>query len=198
MAIPLGIVISIVDAVAYPSNQKPDTSPTCSSWVSNSTCSPVSTPSAPTIAEPSSSTPFWNSCSSTEKISPLPMPSLSDYNTPTRSSSPWTTRKVPSEGILYLTYDRITQPPALSEQASTSSSDCKNRDAIPPLLLVTINPPNASAPSAPQALSLSSGRNAYEWGHPDSDFTRRMLGCTLSALVEPWPCTSPTSWIKPS
>ena len=47
------------------------------------------------------------------------------------------------------------------------------KDAIPPLMFV------------PQASSPSSGRNASEWGQPESASPRRMLGHTLSALAEP-------------
>ena len=141
---------------------KSNTSSTWSSWVSTSAYGPVSTPSAPVIAEPSSSVPCWNSCSSLETISSLPMPPSRVPNMPPISSSPWTTRRTPSEGRISLTSKQSPWPPALSDQVSTSSSDCENRGVIPPLLLATIQPPKASAPSAPQPSPLSSGRNAIK------------------------------------
>ena len=57
--IPLGIVNSIVDVAASSSDQKPDTSPTCSSWDSTPACSPVSKPSAPATTGLLSSIPFF-------------------------------------------------------------------------------------------------------------------------------------------
>ena len=179
-----------------PRIKKNNTFLTWSYWVYTSACVPVSTPSAPAIIEPPSSVPFWNLCSLPEIISSLLMPPSSDYNTPPWYSSPWTTRITASERRPSLIFDQSPRPPALFEQASTSSSDCENRNAIPPLLLATIQPPKASAPSAPQASSPSSGVNASEWGHPDSTFPRRMSGRTLSALADPWSFTSLTSWIR--
>ena len=142
--------------------------------------------------------PSWNLCSSSEMLSSLPMPSSSNSNTLPIFSSPQTPRRTPSEGRPSLISDRSPWPPALSEQASTYSLDCENRDAIPPLLSSTIQPPKASTLSVPRALSPPSGQNASEWGQIDSDLPRRILGCTLLTLAETWPRTSPTSQIVPS
>ena len=94
-----------------------------------------------------------------------------------------------------LTSNLSPHPRGLSDQASKYSSDCKNKDVLSPLLSVTIQPPKASAPSAPQASSPSSGRNASEWGQPDLASPQRILGHTLSDLADPWPYTLLTYWI---
>ena len=61
--------------------------------------------------------------------------------------------------------------------------------------VTTRTPTSGSTLSAPQTSSQSSGTTLIGLAHPDLALSQKMSGCTLSALAEPWPRTSPGSQI---
>ena len=173
------------------------TTSTWSSWDFTSACGHTSTSSAPAIAGQFSSDPLWNLCSSPGTSSSPPMPQPGGSSTSLRSSSPWTTRRMPSGVRPSLTSDWSAQHPAQFERASKSSSASESMAVIRPPQSVTTLPLRVSARSAPPPSSPSLGRSASKWAQPYLDFPQKMSGHTLSALVEPWPCTARTSLTGP-
>ena len=115
-----------------------------------------------------------------------------------RLSSPWKTRRTTSKVRPSLTSDQSARQPSQFEQAPTSSSSCENMDVTRPPQSVTTLPLRVSARSAPQTSSPSSGRSASKWAGSDLDSPQKTLAHTLSALAEPWPCTSQGSQTEPS
>ena len=129
-------------------------------------------------------------------------PRSSSFNMSHRLSQPWTTRRMPSEMRPSLTSDWSLHNPVKLERALTSSSACKNMDTNPPPQSATILPLRSSAQelrsgvplrssawSALQIQSPSSGPRPSKWAQLDLDFPQKTLGCTLSSLSEPQPCT---------
>ena len=101
-------------------------------------------------------------------------------------------------GRPYLTSDRIPSQPVQFKWASTSSSAYKNMDNSLPPHSATILLLRGAAQSASQTSSLSSGLRPVKWAWLDLDSPQKTLGRTVSALSEPWPCTSWGSQIRPS
>ena len=111
-------------------------------------------------------------------------------------SLPWTIRRMQSEGNPSHTYDLIRHQPAWFEWASTSSYTCANLGACwSPLSVTTLTPTKGSALSVRWKSSRSSGSIPLGLAQPDLGSTQKTSDCTLSALAEPWPCTSMGSQI---
>ena len=182
----------------HPTTRTPDTSPTWLSWDSTSACVPAITPSALSIAVPSSSVPSSNLCPPSATPSyPLTPRSIS-FNMSLRSSSPWTTRRTPSEMRPSLTLYRIPHQLAQLNRSSTYSSACENTDATLPPQSTTNLPIKVSAWSESQTSSQSSGWSASEWERLESDSPQKTSEHTLSALEDPWPRTLQGSYTGPS
>ena len=115
-----------------PPTQRPSTLPTCTNLTSTYASGTANTPSARATTGQSSSGPSWNMCSSSGTISSPPMTQLSTFSMPHRSSSPCTTRRMPSEVRPSLISDRSPQYPFQLEQVSTSPSAWENTDYHPP------------------------------------------------------------------
>ena len=107
------------------------------------------------------------------------------------------TRRMKFEENLSCNSNLSRQQPAQSEQASTSSSAYTNMGAQePPLSETTPTHTTGSSLLEPWASSQSSGPRPLGSGHPDLGSPQKMSERTLSALAEPWPCTSPGSQIE--
>ena len=101
------------------------------------------------------------------------------YSTPTKSSLPWTTRRMGSERYPSRTSNLSRQKPAWFEWESTSSSACKKMGAQEPPLSATILLLRGSARSVPQTSSRYSGPRPLELEQPDSDFLQKMSERTI-------------------
>ena len=113
-----------------------------------------------------------------------PTPQMSGFNMSPILSSPWETRRMPTEVRPYLTSDLSPCQPSQFEQGTTSSFAREKMDAtLPPQSAATL-PLRVSVWSAPQTSSPLLGRSASKWVWPDLDLPQKTSLCTLSDLAE--------------